>query len=233
MCPDFSVKPKIANKIQSIRSVNTGRINAALGDILGKPFVGEENVFDILNETEDRRYNCEYGYSEQKSIGQKPVLTFTGEGLKKYNFSITLHHSFCRPDYIIQELQAKGESGEPFSYYQGQKYIGEFVINNIDINPVDEYEDVTLCAVLGIEILEYIQELDDEDYDQQTKTQVEIPENKIKSLSTSVPTTPVEAIKSNPVSVFETLTETVIDKALRNAESYINSSIGGIAGGLL
>lgn len=233
MSPDFAIKPKITSTIKSIQQTNLNRINAALGDILGKPFVGEENVFDIFNEVETYRYGSEYGYSQQKSIGQKPVLTFTGEGLRKYSLSILLHHSYCRPDYIIQELNAKAASGEPFSYYQGQKYIGEYVISNIDVNPVDMYRNVTLCAELNVEIIESIEELEDEEYEQQTKTQVEIPEDKIKSVSSSAPKSPVEVIKSNPASVFETLTESAIDKALRNAESYVNSSVGGITGGLL
>ena len=233
MSPDFSVKPKVTSKIQSIRDVNMTRINAALANVLGKPFIGEDNVFDIFNEVEKRRDASEYGYSEQKSIGQKPVLTYTGEGLKKYSLTVMLHHSYCRPDYIIQELKAKAATGESFSYYQGQKYIGEYVITNIDIDTIDEYKNVTLCAELNVEFLECIEELEDEEYEQQTKTQVEIPEDKIKSVSNSAPMTPVEAIKANPASVFETLTESVIDKALRNAESYVNSSIGGIAGGLL
>lgn len=230
--PDFSIKPKISSTIKSIGDTNITRINAVLNNALGKPFVGEENVFDILNEIDNLRENYEYGYSEQKSIGQKPVLTYTGEGLKNYSFSITLHHTYCRPDYIIQELKAKAALGEAFSYYQGQKYIGEYVIKNIEINTIDQYKNVTLCAELSVELLEYIEELEDEEYEQQTKTQVEIPEDKIKSVSNSAPMTPIEAIKASPISVFETLTESVIDKALRNAESYVNSSIGGVAGGL-
>ena len=231
--PDFSVKPKIADKIKGIGETNMSRVNAAMNSILGKPFIGEENVFDILNEVESLRENSEYGYSEQKSIGQKPVLTYTGEGLKKYSFNITLHHAYCRPDYIIQELKAKAALGEAFSYYQEQKYIGEYVITNIETDTIDIYKNVTLCAKLSVEILESIQEFEDEDYAQQTKTQVEIPEEKVKEVSSVVPQTPVNVVKSTAASIFDTLTEKAIDMALRNAESYINSTIGGVTGGIL
>lgn len=231
--PDFSVKPKIQSTIKSIADTNLNRINARYNELFGRPFVGETNVFDILNEVESRRKSQSFGYSEQKGIGQRPRLNYTGEGLKQYSLSITLHHSYCRPDYIIQQLEEKAASGESFSYYQGSKYIGEYVISNVEVNTIDEYQNVTLCAEVSIELLESVDDVENEEFEQQTKKTVEITEDKIKSVSVVPPPTPVDMVLSRTENIFDTITEDVIDKTLRNAESYINSTIGGVTGDIL
>lgn len=224
--PDFSIKPKITTKVKDIAETNISRLNAAYNNYLGRPFVGETNIFDILNEAENRRESNSFGYSEQKAIGQKARLIYSGEGLKRYSLTVTLHYSFCRPDYIIEQLKTVSAGGEAFSYYQGQKYIGEYVISNFEVNTIDEFNNVTLCAELSLELTEAPQDEEDEEYEQQTKQTVNLPTSKIKSVTQNVPKTPVEVLQVSTGTVFDKLTDKAINMALRNAESYINSAIG-------
>lgn len=228
--PDFSIKPAVTTAFNNYKTDKLNRIKKKYADFMGEiTFIGEENVYDILSCSEELETTTEYGYSQQKGIGQKPVLVYNGEGLKQYSLPIKLHHSFCRPDFILEQLKLKASEREPFSYYQGEKYIGEYVIEKITEKIVNAYLGVTLYAEITVDIIEAA-DLDDDEFEQQTKTNVEITPD-VKSVTDNIPKTPVELAKDIGKDVFSKLTKSYADKALRTAKSYLNGTIGEIVNG--
>lgn len=228
--PDFSIKPATDNVLNTTQSYindyvvsKKKKLKSAYNDFMGiTDFIGEENVFDIFNCVEEIETATEYGYSQQKSIGQKPVLTYTGEGLKQYTLNVLLNYKYCRPDYIIEKLKENAALELPFSYYQGDKYIGEYVITRINEKLKDTYKGVTLNAEISVDILE-CPVLQDEEYEQQTKTTPDISAD-IKSVSETGIKTPVSVIKDTAEDVFARITDIAADKALRTAGSYLNGT---------
>lgn len=230
--PDFSIKPEASSAINTYKNSTTSKVKKAYADFMGvNSFIGETNVFEILNCAEELETNTEYGYAQQKGIGQKPILVYTGEGLKQYSLPIKLHHSYCRPDYILEELKLKAKEHDAFSYFQGEKYIGEYVIINIAEKLINTYQGVTLYAEITVDILE-CPDMEDEEFQQQTKAEVEIP-NDAQTVNGNLPKTPVEAAKDTGKDVFNKLTEKAVDTALRSANSYLSGTIGGVTGGIL
>ena len=230
--PDFSIKPKVSSVGSDIKSDLNERATAALSNLMGETVrIGEADVFEILNKVENYETETEYTYSQQKSIGQRPVPVFGGLELKTYSLNIKLHYEYCNPDDILKRLKEKAEAHEVFSYFQGENYIGEYVINRISENLLSQYKGITLYAEITVDILEY-PDNQDEEFTQQDKKQKAVPEN-TKTVSKDKFKNPVEYVKNNTGEIFSTLTDQAIDKALRNAESYVNSSIGGITGGIL
>lgn len=229
--PDFSIKPKANSVISEVKSQSNTRASAALSNLLGENRrIGEVDVFEILNVVENCETETTYGYSQQKGIGRKPVLVATGEELKSFSLNIKLHFDYCNPDDILTRLKEKAKAEESFSYFQGDKYIGEFVINKIHENVLSKYEDVILYAEITVDILEYC-DPDEDEYEQQDKTKKETPAD-VQTVTKDKYKKPVDYVKNNKEDIFSTLSDKVINKALRNAESYINSSIGGISGGI-
>lgn len=230
--PDFSIKPAASSAINQYKKSTTNKVKKAYADFMGEiSFIGETDVFEILNCAEELETSTEYGYTQQKGIGQKPVLVYTGEGLKQYSLPIKLHHSYCRPDYILEELKLKATEHEAFSYFQGEKYIGEYVITNIAEKLINTHQGVTLYAEITVDILEN-PNVKDEEFQQQTKTNKQIPHD-AKTVSEKVSKTPVKITKDTGIDVFKKLTEKAVDTALRNANSYLSGTIGGVTGGIL
>lgn len=248
--PDFTVKPVSTNSVTSFAgsyvnsfiSSKKKQLTSAYNNFMGiTEFIGETNVFDILNCVEEIETSSEYGYTQQKGIGQKPKLVYTGEGLKQYSLNVKLNHKFCRPDYIIEQLKAEAALHTPFSYFQGDEYIGEYVITRVAEKKTDTYKSVTLNAELTVDILECPSD-EDEEFEQQTKTNPDIPADAVSVTDTAIKT-PVDVAKDVAGDVFSRLTEKAMDEALRSSVSYINGSlpnlsillpiIGGLAVGIL
>lgn len=230
--PDFSIKAKGSQVITNTKSDLQERANIAMNNLLGNSIrIGENDVFEILDKIENCETETVYGYSQQKGIGQKPVPIYTGEELHTYSLNIKLHFDYCNPDDIIKRLKEKAEQQEVFSYFQDEKYIGEYVITKIGENVLSKYQGVILYAEIVVDLLEVPQE-QEESYEQQTKTEVEPPAD-AQTVTQSKFQNAVTVAKNTAGSVFERLTDKVIDEALRNAESYVNSSIGGTIGGIL
>lgn len=234
--PDFTVKPVSTNPIASIagsyiNSYVNGFIDSkkqklknAYNNFMGiTEFIGETNVFDILNCVEEIETSSEYGYTQQKGIGQKPKLVYTGEGLKQYSLSVKLNHKYCRPDYIIEQLKAEAAAHTPFSYFQGDVYIGEYVITRVNERKTDVYKSVTLNAEITVDILE-CPPVEAEEFEQQTKTNPDIPTDAVSVTDTAIKT-PVDIVKDAAGDVFSRLTEKAVDKALRTGTSYLNGTL--------
>lgn len=228
--PDSTIKGKSPTTIFSnTQSQLNQRASAALNNLLGSSIrIGENNVYEIFDKIENCETETNYGYSQQKGIGQKPVPVFTGEELKAYSLNIKLHFDYCNPDNIIARLEEKAKQQEVFSYFQGDKYIGEYVITKIAKNILSKFENVTLYAEIVVDLLEVPQD-ENEEFEQQTKSEVEPPAD-AQTVTQSKFQNAVTVAKNTAGSVFERLTDKVIDEALRNAESYVNSSIGGAIG---
>lgn len=229
---DLSIKQKATEALARVKSQAQARANAALNNLLGGYIrIGENDVFEILDKVEEIETETNYGYSQQKGIGQKPIPVATGEELKKYSLNIKLHFEYCNPDSIIKRLKEKAEDNEIFSYFQENRYIGEFVIERIHERILNRYQGVILVAEITVDLLEYPIEFE-ENFEQQTKFTPSI-SNRVQTVSEKGLKTAIDVVKANSNSIFDTLTEKMINKALRNAESYVNATIGGTTGGIL
>lgn len=210
----------------SVKNQTSDRYNAALNNFFGSDVkIGEKDVFEILSKIENFESETEQGYTEQKAIGRKPTLVAQGEVLKKYSLNIKLHASFCNPDEIISKLEEKVKLREQFSYYQGERYIGEFVVNKVRSNLLDQINGKTIYAEINVDLLEVFDDADEE-FQSQEKTPPKL-EN-IQEVQETTYKSPVDFVKKQGSNIFAKLTDKVVDKAMRTAEGYINSSIGGI-----
>lgn len=108
----------------------------------------------ILNRTEAISYSKNYKYVEQTGLNGKPTIVSGNENLKIYPLKIKLHHSFCNPQLIIDEIERKAQNREIINYFQNGKYIGEYVISNFNVNIIKKTDDVVLMADLEVNLLE-------------------------------------------------------------------------------
>ncbi|MDD3236805.1 MAG: hypothetical protein PHV37_01750 [Candidatus Gastranaerophilales bacterium] len=189
--------------------------------------VGVDDVIEIFSKTETQATEVDYGYTEQKGIGQKPTLIATGEGLKKYSLPIKLHHSFCHPGQIIKDLELKAENCEIIDYFQQDNYIGKYVISKIAKNTIEQYLDTILCADLTVDLIEAPSK-QDEEFKQQNKKKTQ-PTGELKKVETK-PQKAVRNIVNKTQNFYETLTDNVLDTALRKADSYLNTVTNGVSG---
>lgn len=210
----------------SVKNQTSARYNATLNNFFGSNVkIGEKDVFEILSKIENFESETEQGYTEQKAIGRKPTLVAQGEALKKFSLNIKLHASFCNPDEIIRKLEEKVKLKEPFSYYQGERYIGEYVVNKVRSNLLDQINGITIYAEITVDLLEDFDDADEE-FQSQTKTTPKL-EN-IQTVQETTYKSPVDFVKKQWTDIFARLTDKVIDDAMQKAESYVNSSIGGL-----
>lgn len=210
----------------SVKNQTSDRYNAALNNFFGSDVkIGEKDVFEILSKIENFESETEQGYTEQKAIGRKPTLVAQGEVLKKFSLNIKLHASFCNPDEIISKLEEKVKLREQFSYYQQERYIGEFVVNKVRSNLLDQINGKTIYAEITVDLLEVFDDADEE-FQPQEKTTPKL-EN-IQEVQETTYKSPVDFVKKQGSNIFAKLTDKVVDKAMRTAEGYINSSIGGL-----
>lgn len=212
--------------VNSVKNQTTDRYNAALNNFFGSSVkIGEKDVFEIFSKIENFEAETEQGYTQQKAIGQKATLVKQGEVLKSFSLPIKLHASYCNPDDIIERLEEKVVTGEVFPYFQGEKYIGEYVVNKVHFNLKDQINGITIYAEITVDLLEYFDDTDEE-FQPQTKTTPKL-EN-IQTVKETSYQSPVDFVKSQGTNIFAKLTDKVIDDAMQTAESFINSSIGGL-----
>ena len=217
----------IENIKDSVISQTKSRYNAALANFFGTGvMLGEDDVMEILQKAQNLSTEIEKNYSEQKGIGAKPTIVAGGETLKSYSIPIQLHISYCKPDEIIKKLEEKLLNEDVFSWYRGEEYVGEFVISKVSHNLIDRIDNVTVYAEITVDLLEYYDDMQEEEYSQQTKKTIELesteitPAQKYKS--------PVDIVKEQAENIFIKLTDKVINKAMRVADGTINSRIGGL-----
>lgn len=131
-----------------------------------------EQLFD---RTENLENSKEYNYIEQEAINGKASIISGNETLKHYPLKFKLHHSFCNPQLIIDEIEEKAENREIINYFQHGNYIGDYVINNYNVNVMQKINDVVIYAEVEIELLENPDSITE--FEQQTKIipDVELP----------------------------------------------------------
>lgn len=222
-------KSMLNSLTSSIKNQMKSRYDAFNANFFGlTPNIGEFDVFEILNKAESLDTDFEQGYSEQKGIGQKPTIVASGETLKRYSIPITLHISYCNPDDIIEKLEEKVQSREIFSWYRGDIYMGEFVVNKVHKTIEDVMDNHTIYAKITVDLLEYYDDTKEEEFEQQTLKSVSIDKNAVLTETVSSYKSPVEVVKQEVDNIYAKLTDKVINDSMRTAESTIGSFIGGL-----
>lgn len=226
----MSVSNIITNVVSRTTSQTTSRYNALLNDFFGgsSQKIGVNDVFEIFQKIERFETELSLNYSEQKAIGQKATIVWSGPELKKYSLPVKLHALYCNPDDIIAKLEEKAKLKEVFSLYLFERYIGEFVVTKVSSNIVDCINGVTIFAEITVDLIEYYSGEVNSKYSQQTKKQV----TNTTAATTLTTKKVTDVVSDEAVSIFERLTDSVIKEATRTAESYVNSTIGGLYGGI-
>lgn len=210
----------------SVKNQTADRYNAAVNNFFDNSIkIGEKDVFEIFSKIENFETETEQGYTQQKAIGRKATLVKQGEVLKSISLPIKLHASYCNPDDIITRLEEKVITGETFSFYQHEKYIGEYVVSKVHSNRLDQINGITIYAEITVDLLEDFEDADEE-FQPQSKVTPKL-EN-IQTVQETTYKSPVDFVKKQGSNIFAKLTDKVLDNAMRTAEGYINSSIGGL-----
>ena len=116
--------------------------------------MAEISLEQVLNRTEKIEHSKSYNYIEQEAINGKSSIISGNETLKKYPLDIKLHHSFCNPQKVLDEIEEKAENREIINWFQHGKYIGDYVIDNYNVNSVQKINGVIIYAEISIELLE-------------------------------------------------------------------------------
>lgn len=208
------------------------RFKAAVNNFLGTSEfggfdkIGLTNVYDILQKAENLETEYSVNYAEQKGIGCKPTLCFTGEELKKYSIPLKLHAAFCNVDDIISALEQKAKEQEVFPLYRKNGFLGRFVITSVHKNIINAIDDITIYAEVSVDITEYY---DDEttEYTQQAKTNDTTNFDMLSKVQKSVNKAVVKYVPKPAQNIFERLTDSAIKTAVRESEGWINSNTWG------
>lgn len=192
---------------------------------------GEDDVLEILEKKHQHLTENQYTYTEQKGITGKPDIIAGAESVKRYNFPVILHFSFCNPDKIIKGLEEKAKNKETFDYFDGENFLGRFVIENISTNKLSTYQGRTLSAELSVSLLEAPED-EEKEYSQQDK-QNKKPQGNIKEVKPKIVQPPVKTDVMPNTGIFEKLTDSALNKALRQGESYLNMKTNGITGDII
>ena len=219
-------KEKANTVVDSVKSQTQQRYDTIKNNYFGYKKVGADNVYNILSLAESFETTAETPYSEQKGIGKKATIVQGGEELRKYSLPIKLHYSYCIPDDIIIRLEEKQRLGEVFSFFFKNSYIGEFVINKVTSNVIDMIDDTTVYAEITVDLIEYYDDKNEDEYKQQTIQQVDL-DNVAEDIEVKTPSFAAK-VKSEATDIFQMLTDKVVKEAMRTSEGYINSSIGGL-----
>ena len=120
----------------------------------------------IFDRTENLNFTKEVNYTYQLGIIGKPSLIAGAENLKMYPLSIKLHHSFCNPQKIIDEIEEKISKKEIIDYFQGNVYIGKYVLQNLSVEVLEQIDGNITACVINLQLLESGE--NDTDFVQQT-----------------------------------------------------------------
>lgn len=112
------------------------------------------NLQKIFDRTESLNFTKEVNYTRQQGIIGKASLSAGAENLKTYPLTIKLHHSFCNPSEVIEEIEQKIADKEPIDYFQGSVYIGKYVIQNLDVQVLEQIQGYTTACIINLELLE-------------------------------------------------------------------------------
>lgn len=112
------------------------------------------NLQKIFDRTENLNFFKEVNYTRQQGIIGKATLAAGAENLKFYPLSIKLHHSFCNPQKIIDEIEEKISRSEVIDYFQGAVYIGKYVIQNLSVEILEQIDGYTTACIISLELLE-------------------------------------------------------------------------------
>lgn len=108
----------------------------------------------VFNRTETIECSNTFNYIEQDAINGKNSIISGNETLKKYPLLVKLHHSWCNPQSVIDEIEEKAKNREIINYFQKGKYIGDYVIDSYKINISQMLDNVIVYAEIEINLLE-------------------------------------------------------------------------------
>lgn len=112
------------------------------------------NLQKIFDRTENLNFFKEVNYTRQQGIIGKASLSAGAENLKVYPLSIKLHHSFCNPQKVIDEIEEKISKNEIIDYFQGSVYIGKYVLQNLNVEVLEQIDGYTTACIISLELLE-------------------------------------------------------------------------------
>lgn len=209
------------------------------------------DALSVMQKAEKETNSIEISYTQQKGIGAKPTLLAVGETLKTHTVPLKLHSSFCDPKKIIQELENIAKNREAFLYFQGESYAGCYIITKVQTDTISRLKDKIICAEMSIELLEAPSEKEDEEYKQQKKEEkqpqgklsqlrekMKIPAKLQQSLDIIPDSIKVQGLgylddKSEGLASEALQSNSLLDVALRNTQSYLNIKTNGISEELL
>lgn len=201
----------------------------------------------LEKQAEKETHSIEISYTQQKGIGAKPSIIQAGETLQTHSLPLKLHSNFCDPDEIINKLEQRAKNKEPFQYFQGEAYEGLYVITKVLRDTISRRNDGSvICADLTVELLEV--PIDEEEEFQQQKKEEKKPQSKLQKvreklkvpekLKKSLNLIP-DSIKAKGLGYLDDMSnglasealssDSLLDVALRNTQSYLNVKTNGIS----
>ena len=108
----------------------------------------------ILNRTETLDYTKIYKYAKQEGILGKPALFSSNENLKTYPLKIKLHHSFCNPQKVIEEIETYAKKRKVINWFQHGKYVGNYLIEKYAVKVIQKIDEAIIMAEVTITLLE-------------------------------------------------------------------------------
>ena len=192
------------------------------------------NLINILNRAVLEPSNKKYNYNQMFSINSKSALQAGGEELFEYSLNLILHYSLCNPQKSIDIINEFAQNREPFEWIYNGKYMGDFVVNEVEQNLIQTVNGDIWHAELRINLLE--SPLDNE-YKEQKQTEVDLSQyeqfsensNKIQEIKEKMKLKVKESIKQAITS--QTLSGDLSDRAKEILSGATSSILSDISGG--
>ena len=115
------------------------------------------NLQQIIDRAEKVNFGFVKTYAEQKTIEGKSYLGNDTETIKRFPVKIKLHHSYCNPEEIIEEIEKKMKNKTIMEYYQNGKYITEVVIGQYQVTHQQMANGSIIYAEMELIMLEMIE----------------------------------------------------------------------------
>lgn len=112
------------------------------------------NLQTIFDRTESLDFFKEVNYTHQQGIIGKASLAAGAENLKTYPLTVKLHHSFCNPQEVIDEIESRIAGKEILDYFQGSVYIGKYVLQHLNVEVLEQIDGHITACIINLELLE-------------------------------------------------------------------------------
>lgn len=179
-------------------------------------------LIKIFNKVQVLSSNKEYIYNKMECINSKPVLQAGNENLLEYRVLLQLHCRVSNPKKIIETIENYAAKREPFDWIYNGKYMGEFVIDNVEKNIKKQEQDLIVYAELTVNLLENptnkdFQEQMPGDADLSQYVQYYETSNIFKDFEKEIQKKVVENIKNNIINT------TITDNISATSQNFVNT----------